>query len=157
MYEPQQNPGRSRKTAPSNFLLTVPRRCFCCGLFLLSMFIHFLFVIDLLFILFSIALRPSAGKELSSWLSARAAVILCRLIVLVPFPFVVKGRMWNSIVSVPDYCLFIYFAYLRRLTRDHKCVDVLDFFSDILLEHNLCIHWKPETKRRENLRTSGIP
>ena len=32
------------------------------------------------------------------------------LIVGVPFPFGVYGRMWNSIVSVPDRCLFIYFT-----------------------------------------------
>ena len=30
------------------------------------------------------------------------------LVVRVPFPFGVWGRMWNSIVSVPDHCLFIY-------------------------------------------------
>ena len=30
------------------------------------------------------------------------------LIVGVPFPFGVKGRMRNSIVSIPDHCLFIY-------------------------------------------------
>ena len=27
----------------------------------------------------------------------------------VPFPFGVKGRIWNSIESVPNLCLFIYF------------------------------------------------
>ena len=32
------------------------------------------------------------------------------LIVCVPFPFGVQGRMWNLIVSVPDHCLFIYFT-----------------------------------------------
>ena len=26
-----------------------------------------------------------------------------------PFPFGVEDRMWNSIVPVPDHCLFIYF------------------------------------------------
>ena len=31
------------------------------------------------------------------------------LVVCVPFPFGVWGRMWNSIVSVPERCLFIYF------------------------------------------------
>ena len=31
------------------------------------------------------------------------------LIVCVPFPIGVQGRMWNSIVSVADHCLFIYF------------------------------------------------
>ena len=31
------------------------------------------------------------------------------LIVGVPFPFGVYGRIWNSIVSVPDHCLFICF------------------------------------------------
>ena len=32
------------------------------------------------------------------------------LVVRVPFPFGVWGRVWNSIVSVPDHCLFIYFS-----------------------------------------------
>ena len=31
------------------------------------------------------------------------------LIVGVPFLFGAKGRMWNSIVSVPDHCLFYLF------------------------------------------------
>ena len=33
------------------------------------------------------------------------------LVVRVPFPFGVWGRMWNSIASVPDHCLFIYFVF----------------------------------------------
>ena len=33
------------------------------------------------------------------------------LIVGVPFPFGVYDRMWNSIISVPDHCLFICFSY----------------------------------------------
>ena len=32
------------------------------------------------------------------------------LTVSVPFQFGAEGRMWNSIVSVPDHCLFIYFT-----------------------------------------------
>ena len=32
------------------------------------------------------------------------------LIICVPFPFGVWGRKCNSIVSVPDHCLFIYFS-----------------------------------------------
>ena len=32
------------------------------------------------------------------------------LIVGVALPFGGQGRMWNSIVSVPAHCLFIYFA-----------------------------------------------
>ena len=32
------------------------------------------------------------------------------LVVRVPFPFGVWGRMWNSIVSVPDNCFFIFFV-----------------------------------------------
>ena len=31
------------------------------------------------------------------------------LVVRVPFPFGVWGRVWNSIVPVPDHCLFILF------------------------------------------------
>ena len=34
---------------------------------------------------------------------------LCCLGFLVPFPHGVWGRKWNSIVSVPDHCLLIYF------------------------------------------------
>ena len=30
----------------------------------------------------------------------------------VPFPFGILGRIWNSIVSIPDHCLFIYFAQI---------------------------------------------
>ena len=29
------------------------------------------------------------------------------LVLRVPFPFDVMGRMWNTTVSVPDHCLFI--------------------------------------------------
>ena len=39
------------------------RRYFCCGLFLLPMFVRFLFVFDLLLILFRIVLWPTVGKD----------------------------------------------------------------------------------------------
>ena len=32
------------------------------------------------------------------------------LVVLIPLPFGVWGGMWNSIVSAPDHCLFVYFS-----------------------------------------------
>ena len=57
----------NRFKPPSNLLLTVTRRCFCYGYSNCQMFIRFLLVFDLLFILFMIALWPSAGKELSPW------------------------------------------------------------------------------------------
>ena len=34
------------------------------------------------------------------------------LIIRVPHPFGFWGRVWNCIVSVPDYCLIIYFEIL---------------------------------------------
>ena len=37
------------------------------------------------------------------------------LIVRVPFQFGVSGKMWNSIASVPDHCLFIYFQFADPL------------------------------------------
>ena len=50
--------------------------------------------------------------ELSPWLCTCVVFIFSAILVVrVPFPFGVWGRMWNSIVSVPDHCLFIYFAY----------------------------------------------
>ena len=57
------------------------------------------------------ALWPFAGKELSP-----LAFYLCCfyfsavLVVRVPFPFVVWDRVWNSIVSVLDHCLLMYFG-----------------------------------------------
>ena len=57
---------------------------------------------------------PSAGKQPTSWLSAYAGLLHIVLIVCVPFPFGVWGGMWNSIVTVPDICLFSYFVNLMK-------------------------------------------
>ena len=47
------------------------------------------------------------------------------LVVRVPFPFGVWGRIWNSIVSVPDHCVFINFIIdccrQKRALRGFKC------------------------------------
>ena len=61
------------------------------------------------FLSFRIAWWPFAVNDLSSWL--KACVVL-RLNSLCSFLVLSLGRMWNSIVSVPDHCLFIYFDYL---------------------------------------------
>ena len=82
-----------------------------------------------LFILFRIARWSSSGKELPSLL-----VLLftwCRLnslIVCIPFPFGVWGRIWNSIVSVPDHCLFIYVFICERIKS-------LTYFSNNLIQN----------------------
>ena len=74
---------------------------------------YFLLVFDLLFILCRAVLWPSAGKEVSPWLFTCVVFIFSAvLVVRVPFPFGVWGRMWNSIVPVPDHCRFIYFKYI---------------------------------------------
>ena len=52
---------------------------------------------------------PSAVKELTTWLPAFAVLLYTVLNVCVPFQFGVLAKMWNSIVSVPGHCLFIYF------------------------------------------------
>ena len=83
-------------------------RCFCYGLFLLSMLVRSVFVFDLLLILFRIVLWPFVGKELSRRLFTCVILILnAVLVMLVPFPFGVLGGIWNSIVSASDHCLFI--------------------------------------------------
>ena len=72
------------------------------------MLVRFLFVFDLLFNSFRIALCPSVGKELSFWFFASAVFILVPvLIVGVPFPFGVQGRIWNSIVRFLIIVLFL--------------------------------------------------
>ena len=38
------------------------------------------------------------------------------LVVRVPFPFGVCGRVWNLIVSVPDHCLCIYFRHKEDIS-----------------------------------------
>ena len=69
------------------------------------MIIRFMVVFDLLFNLFRTALWPSVGKEHLCCFYFNAV-----LIVGIPFPCGVWGRMWNSIVPVPDRCIFIFFA-----------------------------------------------
>ena len=55
---------RPHPTPLNNLLLTVPRRCFCCDFFYLSVFVGFLFFFDFLFILCRIAWWPFAGKDM---------------------------------------------------------------------------------------------
>ena len=67
------------------------------------------------------------------------------LVVRVPFPFGVWGRMWNSIVSVPDHYLFIYFGSMKSyvlikvaasaLSLSNSPLDQYDF-SGRCLSHN---------------------
>ena len=109
VYKPQQNIGSglcTRKTdlspLPSNLLPNVQMRCFCCSLFLISVFIRFLFVFDVF------------GHFIWDSPVERAVVLVFRLCCFtqchlnyVSFQFGVGGRMWVSIVSVSDHCFFI--------------------------------------------------
>ena len=47
-------------------------------------------------------------------------IVSAVLVVRVPFVFGMWGRVWNSTVSVPDHCLFIYFVVIS-LSRSIKC------------------------------------
>ena len=84
---------------------------------LLSMFVHYLFVFDFLFVLFRVAVWPSAGKALTSWLSTSVVLLYAVFIICVPFLFGVSGRMWNSMASVPDHCLFSIYSFAYNLQR----------------------------------------
>ena len=66
---------------------TVPRRCFCCGLFQLSMCVRFLFVFDLLFTLFRIALWPCWERAVPLAFQLCCFYLSAVLIVGVPFLF----------------------------------------------------------------------
>ena len=59
--------------------------------------------------------RWSNFSELSSLLSTCAALLYASLTVIVPFPFGVWGRMWNSTGSVPDHDHFIYLSYIKAI------------------------------------------
>ena len=51
--------------------------------------------------------QPS-GKELFIRFTARAFRKLLSVSVFSYFPFGFEGRIWDQIVSVPDYCLSFY-------------------------------------------------
>ena len=70
-------------------------------------------VFDLLFISFRIAICWESVVPLAVHLCCFYCSAV--LVVRVPFPFGVWGRVWNSILSVPDHCLFIYFEQFYKL------------------------------------------
>ena len=73
------------------------------------------------FILYWMALWPSVGKEVFRWLfTCDVFIFSVVLVVRVPFPFDVWGRVWNSVVSVPDHCHFIYFGRAIASGRLHE-------------------------------------
>ena len=53
------------------------------------MFVRFMFILDFVFILFRIAWWSSAGHELSSWPSALAVFISCRLSCVCVYSFAI--------------------------------------------------------------------
>ena len=83
---------------PVKYLLTVPRRFFFCGPFVLFMsgVCH----------AFAFTWSP-AGKGLTSWpLFVRSN---CDF---VTFSFGILGQVWYLIVLIPDLCRISYFVYL---------------------------------------------
>ena len=81
--------------------MTVPRRCFYCGLFYLSMFVRFLSAFDILFILFRIVWWERA--VLLAFHSC-CCFILCSLNCMCPFPIWCLGKdvKFNFIGSWSD-------------------------------------------------------
>ena len=74
------------------------------------MFVRFLFVFDLLFNLFKDSLVAIClGKSSPTGFLLVLFLFSAVLIVGVPFPFCCLGQ--DSIVSVPEHCLFIYFIH----------------------------------------------
>ena len=78
------------------------------------MFVGFLLDFDLSFILFRVALWERAVPLAFNLCSFNFSAVL---VAFVPFPFGVWGRMWNSILSVPDHCHF-YLLYSLHFSRD---------------------------------------
>ena len=60
----------------------------------------------------------TSGKELFIGLTPRAFRKLLSIYVFSCFPFGFEGRMWNLIVSVPDYCLSFYFRTLNDILEE---------------------------------------
>ena len=111
---------QSRLKPPSIFILTVPRRYFCCGslLFLLSVFIlWFSYYVSDIFCKFSVNRMTTYLGKRCSFCLPRVPFVNCRqFMYLVISLFGFEGRIWDLIVSVPDHCLSFYstlFAYIN--------------------------------------------
>ena len=106
-------------------------------------------VFDYLMILFRIAWWTSAEKELTSWLSDCAVLLYAVLIVCVPFPYVVWGRMWNLIYLfliiafwyTLSFCAYIFCIgkWWKRtknfVSKTYKCCIKLCIHFYILSDH----------------------
>ena len=71
-------------------------------------FCYLCFAFDMLSSLLNAAFWSPAGIGLTSWLSC----MWC-FVVFVTIACGVLGRVWYFIVSIPETCLFSYFAYLN--------------------------------------------
>ena len=89
---------------PVIFLLTVPRRFFFRG----SFFAIFVSRVSLLYCLVC-SLQP--------WKRAGLFALLCVMFscVFVSFLYGVSGHVWYLIVSIPDFCLLIYFCNFNEI------------------------------------------
>ena len=82
------------------FLLTVPRRCFFCGSFLL-----------LVFGVCRVFLSIHCSLVVTCWERAELLDLLYVMFycVFVTFPCGILGQVWCMIASNPDICLLSYF------------------------------------------------
>ena len=82
------------------FLLTVPRRCFFCGSYLL-----FMFCVCHAF------LSVGCGLVVTCWKRANLLALLCVMFycVFVTFQCGVLGQVWYLNVSISDLCILSYF------------------------------------------------
>ena len=107
-YAPQYFYTDRSKAVLLLWFLTVT--CSCCpylyfglAIMLVTYFVNFWWLNDHLF-----------GKELFIRFTASAFRKLPSIYVFNYFPFGFEGRMWDLIVSVPDYCLSFYFTMVLR-------------------------------------------
>ena len=95
---------------PSNSLLTIPRRWFCCGSLLpvfgvrVSVPFHIMCV-HIIFSLVWVAEWPPFGKELLT----RLTISLCILTICNFSYFGFEGWIWVLIASVPGLCILLTF------------------------------------------------
>ena len=80
-------------------LLTVPRRCFFCGSFLLTM-VHVC--------LCNTVLSVSCSLVITCWERADLLAVSIMTFPCVTFPYGVLVKVWYLVVSIPDLCIFLY-------------------------------------------------
>ena len=90
--------------------LSVPRRCFFCGSFLLC-----LCYVCICYAVLTFPFSP----VFACW---KRALVCCVILYFVTFPYCVLGQVWYLIVSIPDICLPLNIIRNNKTKCHRRCL-----------------------------------